>query len=227
MGLAMGATLIALVYSPWGQRSGAHMNPATTLAFWRLGRVAGWDALGYIAAQFVGGTAGLALAALALGRRLADPPVDYVTTVPGPWGVLAAIVAEASISFVVMLSVLAFSNSRRLNRLTGLVAATLLATFIALESPLSGTSMNPARTAASSVFAGRWTAYWVYATVPPLAMLAAAGAFVAIRGRRSVFCAKYHHENDERCIFRCRYAEMAGERETGRARGASTTGATS
>src|SRR3954471_2848426 len=56
-GLAMGLTAIALIYSPWGKRSGAHMNPAVTLTFFRLGKVAGWDALFYITAQFLGSVA--------------------------------------------------------------------------------------------------------------------------------------------------------------------------
>jgi aquaporin Z len=47
MGLAMGLTAIALVYSPWGKRSGAHLNPAVTWTFWRLGKVAPRDALAY------------------------------------------------------------------------------------------------------------------------------------------------------------------------------------
>ncbi len=44
MGLAMGLTAVALIYSPWGKRSGAHMNRAVTFTFWRLGKVASWDA---------------------------------------------------------------------------------------------------------------------------------------------------------------------------------------
>jgi aquaporin Z len=56
-GLAMGATAIALIYSPWGRRSGAHFNPAVTLTFLRLGNVAPRDAAGYVLAQFVGGVA--------------------------------------------------------------------------------------------------------------------------------------------------------------------------
>src|SRR5215216_5852365 len=59
MGLAMGLTLIAIVYSPWGKRSGAHMNPAFTLTFWRLGKMAPWDAAFYSVAQFAGGLAGM------------------------------------------------------------------------------------------------------------------------------------------------------------------------
>jgi aquaporin Z len=59
MGVAMALTLVCLVYSPWGRRSGAHMNPAVTLTFWRLGKVSSTDLFGYIAAQFLGGVAGV------------------------------------------------------------------------------------------------------------------------------------------------------------------------
>jgi aquaporin Z len=58
MGLAMGLTAVVNIYSPWGRRSGAHLNPATTLTFWRLGKVSGRDTAFYIAAQFAGGTVG-------------------------------------------------------------------------------------------------------------------------------------------------------------------------
>src|SRR5215470_9246544 len=62
MGLAMGLTAVGLVYSPWGQRSGAHFNPSVTLTFWRLGKVTFWDAVFYVAAQFVGALAGVGVA---------------------------------------------------------------------------------------------------------------------------------------------------------------------
>src|SRR5262249_16923476 len=66
MGLAMGLTAMGLVYSPWGQRSGAHFNPSVTLTFWRLGKVASWDAVFYVAAQLVGAIAGVGVAATIL-----------------------------------------------------------------------------------------------------------------------------------------------------------------
>src|SRR5262245_48627450 len=66
MGLAMGLTAVGLIYSPWGQQSGAHMNPATTLTFFLRGKVAPWDAGFYAIAQFVGGGIGVALARLFL-----------------------------------------------------------------------------------------------------------------------------------------------------------------
>src|SRR5512134_2977790 len=62
MGLLMGLTAVGLIYSPWGQRSGAHLNPSVTLTFLRLGRIRGADACGYIVAQFAGGVAGVLIA---------------------------------------------------------------------------------------------------------------------------------------------------------------------
>src|SRR5215475_1683264 len=63
MGIAMGLTAITIIYSPWGKQSGAHINPSTTFTFFRLGKVAKWDAIFYILSQFVGGLAGAVLAA--------------------------------------------------------------------------------------------------------------------------------------------------------------------
>src|SRR5437899_1317257 len=94
MGLAMGLTAISLIYSPWGKQSGAHFNPAVTLTFLRLGRVAPWDAAFYVGAQFLGGVAGILLVALLSRGLVADPAVNYVTTVPGAGGESAAVLAE-------------------------------------------------------------------------------------------------------------------------------------
>ena len=84
MGVAMGLTAAALIYSPLGQRSGAHMNPALTLTFLRLGKIKPIDALGYVAAQFAGGAAGIAAAVWLLQGLPADPSVNFIVTMPGP-----------------------------------------------------------------------------------------------------------------------------------------------
>ena len=209
MGLAMGATAMAIVYSRWGQRSGAHLNPAVSLTFWRLGKVEGWDALFYIAAQFVGAIVGVGIAATALGDALANPAVRYAATVPGPSGPGVAFVAEFLMTFVLMTIILIVSNRPGLNRFTGLCAATLVASFIIVEAPLSGMSLNPARTVGSAVHAAQWMGLWVYLTAPLLGMLAAAQLHLVIRGRHAVRCAKLHHENSQRCIFRCGYGAPA------------------
>jgi aquaporin Z len=210
IGIAMGLTAIAIIYSPLGKRSGAHLNPAVSLTFWRLGKIEGWDALFYIVAQFIGGAAGVLLATLLLSRMLvADATVNYAVTVPGAGGPWVAFAAEAAISFGLMLIVLIASNRQRLNRYTGIFAGILVATYISLEAPLSGMSMNPARTVASALHAGVWTGAWLYFIAPPLGMLLAAEVYLLWRGYGSVLCCKLHHENDSRCIFRCRYHSCA------------------
>src|SRR2546427_8749021 len=102
MGLAMGLTAISLIYSPWGQQSGAHFNPAVTLTFLRLGRVAPWDATFYVGAQFVGGVAGLAVVVAAVGRVVRAPPGEYLGTIPGTRGGALPLVARLPVAFVVM-----------------------------------------------------------------------------------------------------------------------------
>jgi len=200
MGLAMGGTAIGIIYSPWGKQSGAHMNPSVTLAFLRLGRVRPWDAFFYVSAQFAGGLAGVLLSGVLLGRRLAHPSVHYVVTVPGSRGAGVAFAAEALISFVLMLTVLVASSSAWETR-TGLFAGLLVATWITFEAPLSGMSMNPARTLGSALPAMTWTALWVYLVAPPLGMLAAAEAFTRAGWASAAGCAKLHHANSRRCIF--------------------------
>lgn len=210
MGLAMGSTASALIYSPLGARSGAHLNPATTLAFWRLGKLHGVDAAGYVIAQVAGAFAGVVLAALALSHYIAAPEVHYVATVPGPWGQAAAFGAEFAITFVLLTAVLHVSNHPRLSRVTGLVAGGLVALYITVEAPVSGMSLNPARSLAPAVFAEELASFWIYLVAPPLGMLLAAVAFVHARGTAAVFCAKLHHHTEARCIFHCRFDQLAG-----------------
>ncbi len=202
-GLAMGLTLVAIVYSSWGKRSGAHMNPAFTLTFLRLGKVAPWDALFYVLAQFAGGILGMLLIIPFVAGLVAHPSVNYVATLPGPAGVRVAFLAEASISFMLVTVVLVFTNrSEALARWTGVVAGLCVAGFVTFESPISGMSMNPARTLGSALVPHLWNSLWIYFTAPPLGMLVAAELFVRLKVR--VACAKYHHQNRSRCIF-CEY----------------------
>jgi aquaporin Z len=208
MGTAMGGTAVALIYSPLGRRSGAHMNPATTLTFLRLGKVAPWDAAFYIAAQFFGGATGVFLVATALGSTFTGEPVRSVATLPGGRGVWIALAAEVAITFGLMMTVLTVSNSRRWMTRTGFCAGILVALYITFESPISGMSMNPARSFASAFPSGIWTAYWIYVIGPLAGMLLAAQVYVSWRGLGEVYCAKYDHGGGYRCIFRCRHGEL-------------------
>lgn len=204
-GIMMGLTAIALVRSPWGRRSGAHMNPSLTLTFFRLGKIAPWDAACYVAAQFAGAVAGIATAALLIGPAIGIPEVNYVATRPGTPGPAFAFAGELAISFVLMLAVLTLTNTTRLARLTPFVVGALVATYITIEAPLSGMSMNPARTFGPAFFGQIWDSLWIYFAAPPIGMLLAAEVYIRVhaRGAAAIWCAKLQHDASSRCIFRC------------------------
>jgi aquaporin Z len=200
-GLSMGLTALTIFYSPWGKQSGAHINPSVTLTFFRLGKIKFWDALFYIAAQFTGAALGVLLVALFLRRQLSDAAVRYVITTPGPRGPWVAFIAEFIIAAGMMSAVLYLSNHQRLAPYTGAFASLLVATYITLEAPLSGMSMNPARSFGSAFPSGIWNHFWVYLTAPLIGMLTASQIYLWRKGRSAVKCCKLHHDNDKRCIF--------------------------
>lgn len=200
-GLAMGLTAIGIIYSPWGARSGAHMNPAVTWTFYRLGKVKLWDALFYPIFQTVGGIAGVWLVKALLGKIFTEAPVTYVVTVPGKAGAAIAFVAELAIACGMMLMVLWMTNTQRVARFTGLVGGALVFLYITFEAPLSGMSINPARTVASALPSGIWTAAWVYFVAPIGGMLLAVEIYRGLRKGARVACAKWNHDMRHRCIF--------------------------
>jgi len=200
-GISVGATIVAIVLSPWGKQSGGHLNPAMTLTFFRLGKMELRDAIFYGVAQFVGATAGVVIATFLLLGAPGNPTIRYVATLPGSYGVGVAFAAEVVISFVLMLTVLVVSNRSASSRYTPYFVGALYAIFITLETPLSGMSMNPARTFGSAVPGRYWHALWLYFVAPTSGMLVAAECFVRMRGGVGPYCAKLHHANDKRCIF--------------------------
>lgn len=208
-GIAMGLTATAIVYSPWGKQSGAHFNPAVTLTFWRLGKVGPWDAAFYVIAHFVGAYAGVIVSAVLLGDRITDPAVNYVATLSGPGGPGAAFAAEMVLSFGLMTLVLTASNHVRLARYTGVLVGIAVAVYIGLEAPISGMSLNPARSFGPALAGSIWKDLWLYFVAPPLGMLLAAELYR--RRQRAIECAKLHHRNDKRCIF-CDYRATLEER---------------
>ena len=205
MGLGMGATVVAIITSPWGKQSGAHFNPGITLTFYRLGKMDFSDAAFYVTAQFLGAVSGVAIVTLVLRGAPGEAAVHYGVTMPGAYGSAIAFVAEMTISFILMSTVLFVSNRENIARYTPCFAGALVAAYWAFESPLSGMSTNPARTFGSAFYAGYWHALWIYFTAPPLGMLAAAEIFLWVRGGVGPRCAKLHHANNKRCIFHCGY----------------------
>jgi len=215
MGIAMGSTAVAIFKSPWGKRSGAHINPVVSLTFYRLGKISGTDAAFYSIAQFLGATIGVLVSWFLAGNKLSAAEVNFVSTIPGMYGIAAAFAGEVGIAFLMMTMVLTTSNHRRWYRYTPYLAGILIAIYITVESPISGMSMNPARTFGSAIVGNTWTAWWIYFLAPPIAMLSAAEVYVRTRGIKSVLCAKFDHTGRARCIFNCRFEEI-NDRETGR-----------
>ena len=207
LGLGLGATITAIILTPWGKQSGGHLNPAITLTFYRLGKIDASDALAYFTAQFAGATGGVAVAALVLRDLPKDHAVRYALTAPGAFGSGPAFAGELAISFILMLVILLLTNHERLERFTPYFVGALFALYIAFESPLSGMSMNPARTFGPAFYANYWRAIWIYFLAPSLGMLAAAELYLRATHGAGPYCAKLHHTNNKRCIFRHGYGD--------------------
>jgi aquaporin Z len=201
IGLAMGATAISLIYSPWGRRSGAHMNPAVTLTFLRLGKVKSIDAIFYVVFQFIGGALGVALTLALQGSVVSHPAVHYAVTVPGVWGAWPAFLAEFLMTGGMMLTVLIVVSQPRLAPYTGYFAATLIVLYITFVAPVSGMSLNPARTTASALWAGEWKHLWLYFAAPIMGMMSGSLLYQLGWGLRQLSCAKLIHDPRVRCIF--------------------------
>jgi aquaporin Z len=176
MGTAMGLTAIAIIKSPMGKASGAHFNPAITLTFCRLGKIDAFDATFYILFQFLGGIFGVWISKLLLGPRLAA--VHYAVTIPGLGGTPAAFAAELFMAALLMAVVLITSNRPRLARYTTWLVGFLIANYILFLAPVSGFSINPARTLGSAVFAHIYTGLWIYFTAPILGMMLSAEIYL-------------------------------------------------
>ena len=174
LGVGMGLVVVGIVYSPWGKRSGAHINPSVTWAFFRLGKITFWDAVFYTVAQFAGAVLTIQIMRLLLGAPYRDAAVNFAMPKAGPPGVVVAFAAEFAITFLLMIVLLFMLNCKALEKWVGAVIAALIALYLFFETPLSGMSMNPARTFGSAVAAHEWKTLWIYFFGPTLATLLAA-----------------------------------------------------
>ena len=170
MGLLAGGWLLGLIYSAWGQKSGAHINPAVTLAMFRLNRIGPKDAACYIGAQAVGAILGMQVASFIWGEYLSLPAINYAATTPGQAGTWVAFGIETLLSFVLMGSIIFTSDRKGWQRTTGLLVGLFILTLTVVAAPLSGLSLNPARTLGSAVAARDFTGLWLYFVGPTLGM---------------------------------------------------------
>lgn len=198
-GLLFAGGATAVVYSPLGQKSGGHINPAITLAFWQLGKFPAKHVIPYALAQVIGAIAGVGLAYVACGDLLRG--VRYGATAPGPgWTWWGALPAEVACTFALAFLIFVAVNKPALAARTGLLAGGLVVLMVTLVAPISGTSVNPARSAAPALFVPLFRDQWLYVVGPIAGAWLAAVAYRQQWGRTTV-CAKLYHTPRYPCAF--------------------------
>ena len=190
-GLLFAGTGSLLAISPLGRRSGAHLNPVVTLAFWTQGKVHPHDVAGYIVSQIAGAIAGTGVVALLWRSQATD--VHLGATVPGRgFDDIEAVLLEAAMTGVLILVILLMTSGSAA-RWTPLVLWPLIALLVWQGAPFTGTSLNPARSFGPALLVPRLQPYWVY-VAGPIAGGALAVAAFGLWPKRRVLTAKLFHD---------------------------------
>lgn len=177
--LSFGFVVIGMIYAI-GHISGAHINPAVTLGFWSMGRFPAADVAPYVLAQCAGATAASGLLRAALG-----PIAGLGATVPAV-DVPTALAIEAALSFALMFVIAAVATDERVAEgFAGIAVGVTVAFDALMGGPLTGASMNPARSLGPALVAGLWTAHWIYWLAPIGGAVAAARVYEFLRVARS------------------------------------------
>ena len=165
--VVFGLIVMAMIYSV-GNISGAHINPAVTIGFFFAGRLDRQVVLPYVGSQVLG-----AVVAAALLRLLFPEHETLGTTMPSGM-VLQAFVIEVVLSFLLMFVILNVSSGHMEK---GMMAGVAVGGTVALEAmiggPVTGASMNPARSLGPALVSGHFASLWVYLTAPVLGMFMA------------------------------------------------------
>ena len=172
-----GLAVLAMIYA-LGPISAAHFNPAVTLGFAVAGRFPWRYVLPYWAAELSGGIAAAALAALLFGG-------GHGAHIPAPGPLPRAVGVEAFLTFFLMLVIIAVATDRRVaGAVPGLAIGLTVVFDVLIGGPITGGSMNPARSLGPALFAGRaaLSVYWIYVVGPALGAVVAARVYEAIRG---------------------------------------------
>jgi aquaporin Z len=198
-GFLFGTTGASIALSPVGKRSGAHINPIVTLAFRLMGKLDLKTSLGYVVAQLAGAILGSLplLAWGAMGRSVA-----FGATFPGEgYSVSAALLGEVITTFAMVTLLCVFLGFRRIRPFTPAIFPVLYAVMVYAESPISGTSTNPARSLGPSIISGRWDSWWIYWVGPVIGSVAACAVCSALAKRITV-AKLYHFDSDRDRLFR-------------------------
>jgi aquaporin Z len=168
-GFLFGSVGALIALSPLGKVSGAHINPAVTLAFWLERKLRTELAAGYVVSQLAGGILG-ALVLRAWGRM--GESVAFAATVPGPAGAWTAALGEAAATFGLIAGLFVFVGHARLRAFTPALFPFLYALLVWFEAPLSGASTNPARSLGPGLVSGAMSGWWVYWVGPVVGTVA-------------------------------------------------------
>jgi MIP family channel proteins len=175
--VAFGLVIMAMVYAI-GHLSGAHVNPAVTIAFTLTRHFPARDALAYVAAQLTGASVG----ALVLLAVWPSRPADLGATLPSV-GVGSALVYEIVLTAALMFVIMAVATDTRAQ---GATAAIAIGGTVGLDAlfggPVTGASMNPARSLGPALATGTWQHLWVYLVGPVVGAALGALAYQLVRG---------------------------------------------
>lgn len=156
IGLTFGLVVMAVIYSI-GSISGAHINPAVSIAFWVSKRFSGKEVLPYIISQFLGAI----LASLTLSFMFPQHELLGATLPAGSWE--QSFVMEFILTFILMFVILLMSEgSKEVGVMTGFAVGMVVAFEAIFAGPVSGASMNPARSLAPALVSGHLTHLWLY-----------------------------------------------------------------
>jgi aquaporin Z len=198
-GFLFGTTGAAIALSKVGEVSGAHINPAVTLTFRLMGKLDFATTLGYIVAQLFGAIVGCLPLLLwgAMGKSVA-----FGATSPGPgFSLSAALVGEVITTFAMVSLLAVFLGFRKIRPITPALFPPLYAFMVWAESPISGTSANPARSLGPAIISGQWDGWWIYwaGPVTGASLAALACSFLA---KRIEVAKLYHFDSDRDRLFR-------------------------
>lgn len=172
IGLTFGLVVMAVIYSI-GSISGAHINPAVSIAFWVSKRFSGKEVLPYIVSQFLGAI----LASLTLSFIFPQHELLGATLPAGSWE--QSFVMEFILTFILMFVILLMSEgSKEVGVMTGFAVGMVVAFEAIFAGPVSGASMNPARSLAPALISGHLTHLWLYIIAT---ILGACASIFAIR----------------------------------------------
>jgi glycerol uptake facilitator protein/aquaporin Z len=182
VGMVVGVTLIVLIRSPWGRKSGGHLNPAITVALWSMRVFPGRNVLPYLLAQGAGSLVGTALARLLLGAEVDQ--VHYGAVAPSPaWSAYAVFAAEAAGGVAFALLAGFFLTHPKRSRWLPLAVGLGVAAIIVGLGPLSGGAVNPARQLGPAVLSGADGFLWIYLVAPLVGAVIGATIHRRVLGR--------------------------------------------